>query len=63
MTEDKLTTLHGTLERLTFHNEENGFTVARLNGQGGGEKPITIVGYLSGVPVGSTLSLSGWWVV
>lgn len=62
MTEDKLTTLQGTLERLTFHNEENGFTVARLKGQGGGEKPITIVGYLSGVPVGSTLSLSGWWV-
>ncbi|OKY73875.1 MAG: hypothetical protein BM485_16500 [Desulfobulbaceae bacterium DB1] len=59
--EDKLTTIQGTLERITFHNEENGYTVARLQAVNAGADLTTIVGRFSGVPVGSTLSLSGWW--
>lgn len=62
MSEETLQTIQGTLERITFHNEENGFTVARLQQQDKGGELTTIVGHLSGVPVGSTLSLAGWWV-
>ena len=62
MSEEKRKTIQGTLERITFHNEENGFTVARLQLQDKTGELTTIVGHLSGVPVGSTLSLSGWWV-
>ncbi|MCJ7604252.1 MAG: hypothetical protein MUO63_22470, partial [Desulfobulbaceae bacterium] len=62
MSEEKLKTIRGTLGRITFHNEENGFTVARLQLQDKTGELTTIVGHLSGVPVGSTLSLSGWRV-
>ncbi|MBU0486173.1 MAG: ATP-dependent RecD-like DNA helicase [Proteobacteria bacterium] len=50
----------GTLERITYQNVENGFTVARLSG-GQGKEPATVVGYLSGVPVGTSLQLVGVW--
>ncbi len=60
--EDKPTTIQGTLERITFHSEENGYTVARLQSAKGGGELTTIVGHFSGIPVGSTLSLSGFWV-
>ena len=55
--------IKGILEIITFQNDDNGFTVARLQES---EKTkgdlITIVGHLSGVNVGSTLELSGLWV-
>ncbi|MDX1775538.1 MAG: helix-hairpin-helix domain-containing protein, partial [Desulfobulbales bacterium] len=55
-------TIQGILDRITFHNEENGYTVARLLDDTKEKKIITVVGFLSGVPVGSTLSLTGSWV-
>lgn len=54
----------GVIERTTFQNEENGYTVAKLarvEGEGEAE-PITVVGYLSGVKNGETLRLYGDWV-
>ena len=33
-TTSPLETLHGTIERVTFYNEENGYTVARLMPEG-----------------------------
>ncbi|MBN1250467.1 MAG: ATP-dependent RecD-like DNA helicase [Anaerolineae bacterium] len=55
-----LQTLEGTLERLTFHNEENGYTVARLIPEGKSYE-VTVVGNLAGVTVGESLSLKGIW--
>ncbi|MFO7760848.1 MAG: ATP-dependent RecD-like DNA helicase [Desulfobia sp.] len=55
-------TMQGILERITYQNEENGFTVASLSETGKREERITVVGSLAGVPVGSTISLNGWWV-
>lgn len=52
--------LEGTLERLTFQNEENGYTVARLIPRGKTNE-VTIVGTLSGVNVGELLHLEGIW--
>ncbi len=58
---DSVVILQGVLERITFQNEENGFTVASLSEEGRKRDPVTVVGCLAGVPVGSTVSLNGWW--
>lgn len=53
--------LEGVLERITYANEENGYTVARVDtGRGGGEL-LTVVGSLLGVQVGESLRLEGRW--
>jgi exodeoxyribonuclease V alpha subunit len=52
--------LEGVLERLTFHNEENGYTVARLIPTGKNYE-VTVVGILAGVNVGESLRLFGLW--
>ena len=55
-------TLEGVLERIVFFNEENSFTVARL--QVPGKKDlVTIVGALPLPTPGETLRLKGQWVV
>jgi exodeoxyribonuclease V alpha subunit len=52
--------LEGTLERLTYQNEENGYTVARLIPQGKSAE-VTVVGTLTGASVGESLRLEGIW--
>jgi exodeoxyribonuclease V alpha subunit len=59
---DSTTEIQGILDRITFQNEENGYTVARLLDDAKEKELITVVGFLSGVPVGSTLSLTGTWI-
>jgi len=56
------TQIQGILDRITFQNEDNGYTVARLHSQSKEKELITVVGFLSSVPVGSTLSLTGTWI-
>lgn len=58
--EIKLHELEGTLERLTYHNEENGYTVARFTPKGK-KYEVTIVGSMLGVNVGESLRLMGLW--
>jgi len=56
------TTLQGTLERITYVNEENHYVVARL--QVPGRKELTtIVGNLPSVTPGETLKLTGEWTL
>lgn len=52
--------LEGTLERLTFQNEENGYTVARVIPKGKSNE-VTVVGTLTGVNIGELLHLEGIW--
>ncbi len=52
--------LEGTLERITFQNDENGYTVARVIPKGKTYE-LTVVGTLSGVNVGELLHLEGIW--
>jgi len=54
--------LVGVLERITFFNPENSYTVARLSVEGE-HKPVTIVGNLLGANLGETLELRGRWTV
>ncbi len=53
-------TLEGTLERLTFQNEENGYTVAKLIPKGKGYE-VTVIGTLTGVNPGESVRLRGVW--
>ena len=55
-----LQSLRGTIERITFYNEENGYTVARFVPEGK-TIPVTIVGNMMGVNVGESLALEGTW--
>ena len=53
-------TLSGVIERITFVNPENGYTVAKLKSKGFHDL-ITIVGNLPSVSVGAVVSLRGEW--
>ncbi|HZB95357.1 MAG TPA: ATP-dependent RecD-like DNA helicase [Herpetosiphonaceae bacterium] len=55
-----MATLEGSLERITFHNAETGYTVARLL-PSGKRHLVTVVGKLIGVQVGEALRLEGEW--
>lgn len=59
MEERKPIVLHGTLERVLFENEEEGFVVARVSLDDGSE--ITAVGTFAAVP-GTQVELEGGWV-
>jgi exodeoxyribonuclease V alpha subunit len=52
--------LVGSVERVTYHNEQNGYTVLRLQIPGRGE-PVTVVGNFSAVSPGESLRVIGWW--
>lgn len=56
-----LAEIEGTIERITFQNEENGYTVARLTPFNQSNE-VTIVGNLLGVISGQSLKLTGMWV-
>ncbi|MBM3129727.1 MAG: AAA family ATPase [Chloroflexi bacterium] len=56
-----LETLRGTIERVTFYNEENGYLVARFVPEGK-TLPVTIVGNLMGASVGESYTLDGIWI-
>src|SRR5215510_11722511 len=53
--------LEAVLERITFVNEETGYTIARVAASRGGPDLITVVGALLGAQVGESLRLTGRW--
>lgn len=55
------TRLEAVLERVTYANEETGYTIARASPARGGGDLVTIVGPLLGAQVGESLSLTGRW--
>ncbi|MDI2125905.1 SF1B family DNA helicase RecD2 [Yinghuangia seranimata] len=53
--------LEAVLERITYQNDENGWTVARVDtGRGGGDL-LTVVGALLGAQPGESLRMTGRW--
>jgi len=54
-------TLRGTIERITFHNEENGYTVAQLTPDGQGYT-VPVIGAMLGINVGEAVELRGAWM-
>jgi exodeoxyribonuclease V alpha subunit len=55
-----LTTLNGQIERITFANEENGFTIARVKVRGRRDL-VTVVGVLMAPMPGEILDMKGEW--
>ena len=55
-----MTELKGQIERITYCNEETGYTVARLKAEGGAGL-VTIVGSIPGLSPGETVKLKGEW--
>ncbi|MEV4226207.1 ATP-dependent RecD-like DNA helicase [Streptomyces bobili] len=57
----QLAVLEGVLERITYANEETGYTVARVDtGRGAGDL-LTVVGALLGAQAGESLRMEGRW--
>ena len=56
-----LTELQGQIERITYTNQENAFTIARLRVKGY-RQPVTVVGNLPSANPGEVLLLKGDWV-
>ena len=54
--------LRCVVERITYQNETNGYTVIKCRAKGFTDL-VTVVGTMAEVYVGSVLSLSGWWKV
>jgi exodeoxyribonuclease V alpha subunit len=52
--------LRGTVERITYHNEENGYTVAQLMPEGQ-SYTVTVVGNMLGINVGESVAIEGAW--
>lgn len=66
--------LRGVIERMTYHNEETGYTVAKLTpevrseanaGQSGfgRNREVAIIGTMVGVNVGESVELQGRWTI
>jgi exodeoxyribonuclease V alpha subunit len=61
--------LRGVVERITYHNEENGYTVAKLAPETRPSqlqpwvKEVAIVGNMAGIVVGESVELLGRWIV
>ena len=53
--------LAGPVERVTFHNAENGFCVLRIKARGHREL-ITVVGHAAVISAGEWVTASGEWV-
>jgi exodeoxyribonuclease V alpha subunit len=52
--------IEGTVERITYYSEEDGYTVARFQPEGRSDL-VTVVGNLMNANVGASLRLEGFW--
>ncbi|GAA1501348.1 ATP-dependent RecD-like DNA helicase [Kitasatospora kazusensis] len=57
----QLAEVEGVLERITYANEETGYTVARVDTGRGANDLLTVVGALLGAQPGESLRLFGRW--
>ena len=53
-------TLSGLVERVTYHNAENGFCVLRVKARGQRDL-VVVVGHAATINAGEFISATGWW--
>lgn len=61
MAEAKIDHIKGTIDRITFHSEESGFSVLKVQVKGHRE-PVTVVGSAASVQVGEFVECRGEWI-
>ena len=54
--------LAGLVERVTFHNEDNGFCVIRVKARGHRDL-VTVIGHAASISAGEWITATGEWVV
>ncbi len=59
--EEDIILIKGTVKRLVYHNEENGFVIARVNLQEPEQKEATVVGKVAAISIGETYQFKGKW--
>ena len=57
---DEKEVLAGLVERVTFHNEENGFCVLRVKVRGQKDL-VTVLGHAAAISAGEWVTASGTW--
>ena len=60
MEEEQLNCIEGTVEAVIYQNEENGYTVLRLDA--GDQGGITVVGCIPGAAPGESITVRGSWM-
>ncbi|CAN2042811.1 exodeoxyribonuclease V alpha subunit [Candidatus Magnetomoraceae bacterium gMMP-15] len=55
--------LEGQIERITYSNEENGYTIARVKVYGNNNQLVTVVGNLMAPTAGQVMEMRGEWTV
>ena len=60
MQDDQQIQLNGTVESVTYHNENSGFTVLELSTD---TELVTVVGAMADVAPGEQLRVTGSWTV
>ncbi len=58
---EEIVLVKGTIKRLVYHNEGNGFVIARINLQEPEKKETTVVGKMAAISVGETYQFKGNW--
>src|SRR6267154_1762901 len=61
MTQPDREVIAGAVERVTFHNLENGFCVLRVKARGQRDL-VTVVGHAATISAGEFVQMSGAWV-
>ena len=56
----KSITIEGKLDRITYYNQENHYTVARIK-PFKSQNRITVIGHMAAVQAGETLRIEGVW--
>ena len=56
-----MTSFYGLVERVTYHNEENGFCVLRAKARGHRDL-VTVVGHAASIAAGEWITAAGEWV-
>ena len=61
MANENLEQIKGIVKTITFHNEENGYTVAKVEIEGR-KRPVAVTGYVKLLTEGETVVFNGYWV-
>jgi len=57
---EKFEYLSGNIERITYHNQENGFAVLKVNVRGRKDL-VSVIGVVPSISVGEDITAKGFW--